>query len=563
MSRVRCAIYTRKSTEQGLEQDFNSLDAQYAACSAYVASQASEGWALLPNRYDDGGVSGGTLERPGLQALMADIAAGHIDIVVVYKVDRLTRSLLDFSKLVEAFDAAGVSFVSITQSFNTTTSMGRLTLNMLLSFAQFEREVTAERIKDKIAASKQRGMWMGGRPPLGYAARNRTLVIVEEEAEFARFLFRRYLELGSVRQLLDALNRDGIQMPDRIAANGRILPGGPFTKTKLFTLLRNPIYAGLIPHGAKRYPGHHSRLIDDELWQAVQARLDANRDGEQQAPTEKRVSPLAGLVFAPDGEPLIASHANKGKVRYRYYVSRHLTGPLEDRAHRATSMRVPARELEGLVQRALADRIADPFRLMQDCGAERLLSSVSTDLNAKAQTVAKELRSARAVAQALMREAISRLVIHLDRVEMEIRADVLLRKLRTDPGSDMPPISMTIPVRVKRSGRAVRLITHGGQTASAAADPSILLGIARGRDWWATLTADPKLSVRTLAQREGLDPGYVGRMLKLAFLDPKLVQQFVNGTAPAHITQRKLLRDGMIVPSWSQQRVALESKAVG
>jgi hypothetical protein len=224
-------------------------------------------------------------------------------------------------------------------------------------------------------------------------------------------------------------------------------------------------------------------------------------------------------------------------------------------------MRVPARELEGLVQRALADRIGDPFRLMQDCGAERLLSSVSADLNAKARVVAEELRSSRAAAQALMREAIARLVIHLDRVEMEIRPDVLLCKLGTNPGPETPPISMTIPVRVKRSGRAVRLITQSGQTASAAADPSILLGIAKGRDWWATLTADPTLSVRTLAQREGLDPGYIGRMLKLAFLDPKLVQQFINGTAPAHITQRKLLRDGMIVPRWSQQRVALESTA--
>ena len=230
----RCAIYTRKSSEEGLEQDFNSLDAQHEACAAYIKSQTSEGWKLVRDRYDDGGISGGTLERPGLQRLLADIATGHIDVVVVYKVDRLTRSLLDFAKLVEAFDKAGTSFVSITQSFNTTTSMGRLTLNMLLSFAQFEREVTAERIRDKIAQSKARGMWMGGTPPIGYRPDGRSLAIVEQDAAIVRHIFSRYAELANVRLLAEELDQQGIRSPARSAISGRAFGDRPFSRGQLY-----------------------------------------------------------------------------------------------------------------------------------------------------------------------------------------------------------------------------------------------------------------------------------------------------------------------------------------
>lgn len=265
MKTVRCAIYTRKSSEEGLEQDFNSLDAQHAACSAYVSSQASEGWTLLGERYDDGGISGGTLERPALRKLLADIAAGRIDIVVVYKVDRLTRSLLDFARLVEAFDKAGTSFVSVTQSFNTTTSMGRLTLNMLLSFAQFEREVTAERIRDKLAASKQRGMWMGGTPPLGYEPNGRSLAIVEEHAELVRLIFRLYLDLGNVRLLQAELDRRGMTKPVRTTVAGRAFGGTSFSRGELYAILRNPIYIGQIRHKDTTYNGLHQPIIERPL----------------------------------------------------------------------------------------------------------------------------------------------------------------------------------------------------------------------------------------------------------------------------------------------------------
>ena len=265
MTKLRCAIYTRKSSEEGLDQDFNSLDAQYEACAAYIKSQASEGWKLVRG-YDDGGISGGTLERPGLQRLLVDIAAGHIDIVVVYKVDRLTRSLLDFAKLVEAFDKARTSFVSITQSFNTTTSMGRLTLNMLLSFAQFEREVTAERIRDKIAQSKARGMSMGGTPPIGYRPDGRSLAIVDEHATLVRQIFNRYAELGNVRLLAEELEEGRICSPVRQSGTGRAFGGRPFSRGHLYRILSNPLYIGRIDHGGRSHQANHPSIIDQVLW---------------------------------------------------------------------------------------------------------------------------------------------------------------------------------------------------------------------------------------------------------------------------------------------------------
>src|SRR6202521_3626390 len=269
----RCAIYTRKSSEEGLEQEFNSLHAQREACEAFIKSQRHEGWVCLPDGYDDGGLSGATMERPALQQLLAEIRAGRVDIVDVYKVDRLTRSLADFSKIVEVLDARGVSFVSVTQQFNTTSSMGRLTLNVLLSFAQFEREVTGERIRDKIAASKKKGMWMGGNPPLGYDARDRKLLVNEAEAETVRHIFRRYAELGSVRLLKEELEAQAILSKARLSASGRSWGGNPFARGALYLMLQNRIYLGEIVHKKQHYAGEHAPIIDRDLWEQVQARL--------------------------------------------------------------------------------------------------------------------------------------------------------------------------------------------------------------------------------------------------------------------------------------------------
>src|SRR3954462_13054258 len=273
---LRCAIYTRVSTEHGLEQEFNSLDSQREASEAYIKSQAHEGWRCLPARYDDGGFSGGSMERPALQRLLGEIRSRRIDVVVVYKVDRLTRALGDFARLVELFDEHQVSFVSVTQAFNTTTSMGRLTLNVLLSFAQFEREVTGERIRDKIAASKRKGLWMGGVVPLGYRVENRKLLVNESEAEQVRMLFRRYLEIGSVPRLQEELRHSGFVTRRRTLSSGRVIGGVPFTNGPLGHLLRNRVYLGEIKHKGNTYPGEHEAIISHELFEAVQARLAQN-----------------------------------------------------------------------------------------------------------------------------------------------------------------------------------------------------------------------------------------------------------------------------------------------
>jgi site-specific DNA recombinase len=310
---LRCAVYTRKSSEHGLEQDFNSLDAQREAAEAYIKSQAQEGWRLLKTRYDDGGLSGGTLERPALQTLLADIRVHKVDVVVVYKVDRLTRSLADFAKLVEVFEAHGVSFVAVTQQFNTTTSMGRLTLNVLLSFAQFERELAGERIRDKFAASRRKGMWMGGTVPLGYDVSDRKLVINAEEAERVRVIFERYRALGCVSNLQEELEQRGIRSKQRVLASGQVLGGGSFGRGALYHLLQNRVYLGEVVHKGVSYPGEHERIIDEELWSAVQARLLANRGVRRRSRLESG-SLLTGLITDAGGNlmsPTYSAHRDK------------------------------------------------------------------------------------------------------------------------------------------------------------------------------------------------------------------------------------------------------------
>ena len=349
---LRCAIYTRVSTDQGLEQDFNSLDAQHESCAAYIRSQAHESWVLIPTQYDDGGYSGGNLDRPALKALLKAVAAKRIDVIVVYKVDRLTRSLADFAKHVEAFDAAGVSFISITQSFNTTTSMGRLTLNMLLSFAQFEREVTGERIRDKIAASKKKGIWVGGVVPLGYRLVDRKLIVDEAEAKTVQFIFSRYLELGSLGALIDELRQNGVVTRVRTLATGRIVGGVPFTKGPLAYLLKNRMYLGQINHGPNSYPGEHPAIIARDIFDAVQARLasQAAASGYRRSPSDAL---LTGKLFDDLGRPMTPSHTVKGGVRYRYYISHGFAGQRGDAA--APVGRLPAPDVEEAVLKALAD----------------------------------------------------------------------------------------------------------------------------------------------------------------------------------------------------------------
>ena len=352
---LRCAIYTRVSTEHGLEQEFNSLDNQREAAEAYVRSQAHEGWRCLPERYDDGGFSGGTLERPALQRLLAAVRERRVDVIVVYKVDRLTRALADFAKLVELFDAHGTSFVSVTQAFNTTTSMGRLTLNVLLSFAQFEREVTGERIRDKIAASKRKGIWMGGVVPLGYRVEARALHVVEEQAEIVRAIFARYRALGTVGALQAELETSGISVPERRDGKGKPVGGGAFARGHLYKILANPIYVGRLSHRGRVHEGQHVGIVDPAVFDAVQAQLAAHHHAHT-ARRRAGAHLLTGRIRDEHGRAMTPSHTAKGARRYRYYVSR-----VEVRGQRACAVRrIAAHAVEASVVAALRAALLSP-----------------------------------------------------------------------------------------------------------------------------------------------------------------------------------------------------------
>jgi site-specific DNA recombinase len=351
----RCAIYTRVSTESGLEQEFNSLDNQREASEAYVGSQAHEGWKLIRDRYDDGGFSGGSIDRPALAKLLEDVRARRVDVIVVYKVDRLTRSLADFAKLVELFDEHDVSFISVTQAFNTTTSMGRLTLNMLLSFAQFEREITGERIRDKVAASKKRGIWMGGAVPFGYRVENRALHIVEEHTEFVRDIFRRYLEVGSVVRLKIVLDGENVRVPVRVVGTGRATGGGLMSRGHIYWILSNPIYVGRLRHKGQIPDGLHAAIVDQETWDRVQHQL-AVQTQPGADPRRNAESFLAGKLYDDRGNRMGSSHAAKGGRRWRYYISRAiLTGRKPDAG---SVSRVPAAQIEKQVFDAIKSVIS-------------------------------------------------------------------------------------------------------------------------------------------------------------------------------------------------------------
>lgn len=551
---VRCAVYTRKSSEEGLEQDFNSLHAQREACAAYVMSQASEGWVLLERDYDDGGLSGGTLERPALQRLLADIAAGLIDIVVVYKVDRLTRSLLDFAKLVEAFDKSGTSFVSITQSFNTTTSMGRLTLNMLLSFAQFEREVTAERIRDKLAASKAKGMWMGGMPPIGYRAHGRSLAVVETHAGLVRDIFARYRRLGNVRLVADQLKAEGIHVPRRTSGSGRAYGGKPFTRGQLYHILNNPIYAGQIPHKGKRYPGNHPSLIEPAAWEAVQRQLASHvKTGHVQGNARSRTSaqsPLAGRIFDGAGEPLIATHTTKGgRTRYRYYVSRALHHKTGD-----SGMRLAASEVEAAAAAALAGLLGDPLQLAER-GHFALTPAAMASLAANAPGLAARLRESGDGLASL----VDRLEVSETGLTLSINAAELANLLGLKPSADCAPSLLHhAPVRLTRTGRVLRFVQANGARMEGehGASPALLRLLARAQAWWEELKHG-QLDPSDLARREGKSVSYVGRVVRLAFLSPRVIEGALAGRLRPDVDATALLKAGNIALDWEEQEKRL------
>ena len=551
MNKVRCAIYTRKSSEEGLEQDFNSLDAQREACAAYIVSQASEGWSQLSETYDDGGISGGTMARPALRRLLADIAAGKIDIVVVYKVDRLTRSLLDFAKLVEAMDKAEVSFVSITQSFNTTTSMGRLTLNMLLSFAQFEREVTAERIRDKIAASKAKGMWMGGVVPLGYTANGRTLAIDEEHAALIRSVFDRYLAVQNVRRLTAQLADKGIRVPKRVTGTGRELGNKPFTRGQIYKILSNPLYIGKICHKGEIYDGQHDAIVDRETWDRVQAQLEANTQGEQHSRKAQSPSLLAGKVLDSEGNALIASHATKETTRYRYYIGKRSDG---DIAAGGRTLRIPALELEKVVCETVAKEVEQPLGLLAKSGVE-LAPVFVANLEDRAASLASRLRARE---RAAVGSCIEKVMIECAKVSVELSATGLHGSLSIAPSSPaMTNPIISINATIRRSGRAVRLIQDGVSKSTVGEPQDHLLKLLhRAREWW-QMMLDRKLTVSALAREQQVTSSYASRVMRLNFLAPRIVEAIVVGMQPIDLDAKKLLGLSDMPLAWSEQEKLL------
>ena len=565
---IRCAIYTRKSSEEGLEQDFNSLDAQRESCAAYILSQKHEGWIALPEMYDDGGISGGTLERPALRRLLADIEAGRIDTVVVYKVDRLTRALNDFAKIVEIFDKRNVAFVSVTQQFNTTTSMGRLTLNMLLSFAQFEREVTGERIRDKIAASKAKGMWMGGNVPLGYDVRDRKLLINEAEAERVRHIYRNYADLGSVRTLKEELERDGIVSKLRVDRYGRQTGGKPLARGALYLMLQNRIYRGEIVHKDKSYPGEHDAVVGEALWKEVQRQLAVNRVDRQNGALAAEPSLLAGLIHDDIGERMTPSHANKKGTRYRYYVSRPLISGSRRSAPRGR--RVPAGDLESLVEHRLTKFLASEFEVYEALETMAVDVNDARDLVARAAALAGRWPS---LAQSEKRGIVTCLVDRIDfmreTIEIRIRPGRLLAVLCEDDGvkgieqaaaSEEPTITITIAARLKRVGMETKLLIEGAEGGGARGTPdrSLLRLLGQAHRYNEMVMNNRGRTIAELAAEAGVGWSYFTRILRLSFLAPAVVKTILRDRHPLELTAKRLAGDTRLPIAWQEQRARLE-----
>jgi len=521
-AKLRCAIYTRKSSEEGLEQAFNSLDAQREACAAYILSQAGEGWECVSTSYDDGGYSGGSLERPALKQLMADVAAGRINVIVVYKVDRLTRSLADFAKIVEILDDKKASFVSVTQAFNTTTSMGRLTLNVLLSFAQFEREVTGERIRDKILASRKKGMWMGGNPPLGYDVHERKLVINEGEKNQVLGIFKRYLELHSVPALTEELAERRTTTKSWTAVNGVKKGGGRFTRGALYHLLRNRVYIGEATHKGQNYPGEHEAIVDKDVWSEVQKLLTENAAHHIAISKAARLSsPLQGLLYDDHGNLMTPSYTSKSRGRYRYYVSQaHLQ---HNKSSAGSLSRVPASAIEEAVE-----------RIISNIFSKSLVHASSKDEN---QT--------------------TRFKLLIDRVQIssEWAALYFNRNIRVDniDGKECrglggvlkekdSQVVFTMPMKLVTRGGEKGILINSTRPERFRPNEPLIKALARGWRWRRMLETAQVKSMPALARSEGIDMSYAKKLIRLAFLPPPVIEAILRGEQGDDLSLARLMQ---------------------
>jgi site-specific DNA recombinase len=557
-ARVRCAVYTRKSSEEGLEQSFNSLDAQREACEAYILSQRHEGWHAVSTRYDDGGFSGGTMERPGLKKLLDDIAAKRVDTVVVYKVDRLTRSLADFAKIVEQFDKQGISFVSVTQQFNTTTSMGRLTLNVLLSFAQFEREVTGERIRDKIAASKRKGMWMGGVVPLGYDLEDRHLVVNPEEATRVRKIFQAYLAEGCVSKLQIFLENKDIRSKKRLSKTGNASGNNAFSRGALYSMLQNRIYLGEIKHRDKSFPGQHPAIIDQDLWDRVQLQFKANLQAERRRPRATSTSLLTGLLYDEAGNRFTPSHATKKGRRYRYYVSQALT---QGRPKNPKGpVRLPADEVEELVLSQLTALLQSAPRIL-DLFQQHCLDMVETQHIAK---VAREYLASQEKVRNDLRLVVTRIIVRHQKIELQLSRKALLQIFFTPQQTEEIAATLTssedliileADAQLRRCGGEVRLLLADAEQNRARPVLSLVRAVARAHDWMGRILSGEVPNQNALAKEAGFDKRYISRILPLAFLAPDITEAILDGKQPPNLSLEKCANE--IPFEWAQQRAAM------
>ncbi|WP_411892450.1 recombinase family protein [Yoonia sp. SDW83-1] len=545
MTRTRCAIYTRKSSEDGLEQEFNSLDAQREACEAYILSQKHEGWICLAENYDDGGLSGGALDRPALKRLLTDVRTGKVDQIVVYKIDRLTRSLADFSKIVDVLDAADASFVSVTQSFNTATSMGRLTLNMLLSFAQFEREVTAERIRDKISASKRKGLWMGGNVPLGYRPDGRTLTIHEPEADTVRQLYSLYQEHKRIRLVKKHADRRKLRTGIRHKADGTNRGGGPFSFGHIHHILTNPIYAGRIRHKTKVYDGQHPSLIEPELWAALQVDLQANARSSRQGRLRSRggrkttASPLIGKLFDETGDRLTPSHTKTGKgKRLRYYISHRLTR--DPRSQHPSAWRLPAPELEAAIGQAICGHLLNPETVANT------LTEADASRIARTQTLFDQYLST--VDHLAILGLVARVDLQAGFLVIALDRAALAEMLETQPDAFVSnSLLFTAPFQMRRRGVETKLVIGGQQKHR---DETLLRNLAKGHRYFGMIMTGQ--SYAQIAEAENTSKRMVQHLTELAFLAPEIVEQICEGIQPPGLTTEWLKRHKIPV-LWFEQ----------
>jgi site-specific DNA recombinase len=552
---IRCAIYTRKSTEDGLEQEYNSLDAQYDACAAYAQSQRHEGWSVIKDRYDDGGFSGGNMDRPALKRLLADIAEGRIDIILVYKIDRLTRSLSDFAKIVEILDRREASFVSITQSFNTTTSMGRLTLNMLLSFAQFEREVTGERIRDKIAASKRKGIWMGGPVPLGYDVIDRKLVVNETEARLVRHIMQRYIDLGSVRELVDELEDDGYRTKIQIRTSTGHKGGCAFRRGTLYHLLSNRIYRGMIVHKGEAFEGDHEAIVAEELWNEVQTKLAARSQGGNTRVTKNKVSLLTGLLLDGEGRAMVPTHSQKGSRRFRYYATR------PELAGETSVWRVKAQDIEAIIRDQVAKVLRTPSEVQsllqpKHCNAE-WIGAVITACGRHADQIEC---SANGAQYESLSAILHKVELHETRIVTTLDNQKLIDALELPFAITASTNNLVIdcPANKVRRGQQHRLIippAHAGD-ASSNRDPKLIAMLAEARTALALIKNDPNKSVRVIATAHKRCAIRLGKLTRLACLSPEIVIAIIEGRQPLALTPRRLL-DTDLPLCWQKQKQLL------